>query len=57
MSYPSMCEMGVPNQKDSKCKGPKLEMNLVCLRTRKSVGLLWEVKGSGADELGRDQLL
>ena len=52
-----MCEMGVPNQKDSKCKGPKLEMNLVCLRTRKSVGLLWEVKGSGADELGRDQLL
>ena len=43
--------------KDSKCKGPNLEMNLVCLRTRKSVRLLWEVKPRDTDEVGKDQML
>ena len=43
--------------KDSKSKGPNLEMNLVCLRTRKSVRLLWEVKPSDTDEVGKDQML
>ena len=44
-------------RKDGKCKGPNFEMNLVCLRTRKSVRLLWEVKPSDADEVGKDQML
>ena len=50
-------EVESSSKSHSKCKGPNLEMKLVCLRTRKSVRLLWEVKPSDADEVGKDQML